>query len=546
MTKLIFFTTNRVKLAHFKYLGQKSDIRISGFREKCFYASYHEPRINDRETLLRESYFSALSQWKKANSGKDSGFFFLEDTSLRIEALSGIDSIPGVNVKFWMKGMTFSKLNRLLQDQGGDRRVTVRSDIILHIPKQLRDEFNLVEDFLWFYGETRGHIVDAEVKIKPHLLYPWLDSKTFNRWFVPEGYNSPISSLPIDQANNVDFRARAFDKLVQSLYAKGILQKEHKIRHHQYTLPNFSTTPPVFIVCGSSCAGKTTLAMWLRDNFGFMHIEASDFMYKAFWERHGNRSPIQIGDFAECALQHEPDIVANPIAEYLNLRRYSAVIISGFRSPKEIQCLQELLEPNRQLNIIYLEAFASIRLDRALNRGRDKVTKEKFELRDMQETRMGIEKIRQLCGVAVINNEKTINDLFELFSDQYNNFLAELATFPNAISAPSQNGELEDFILLTLLKQDIGLTTKEIADYLNRFFNQKKSKNNISRYFNQEFHAYYEITIVDRKARYRLSNTGVALAKLLNKASDSSTLTVKRKSPRKYPNHFDLFSDSLP
>jgi len=42
-----------------------------------------------------------------------------------------------------------------------------------------------------------------------------------------------------------------------------------------------------------------------------------------------------------------------------------------------------------------------------------------------------------------------------------------------------------------------------------------KSKNNVSRYFNQRFYPYFDIKLVDGKKKYRLSNTGYGMARLL-------------------------------
>lgn len=217
MAEVVFFTSNRSKLAHFKYMGNRLGISVTGFREKYFYASYHEPRIDDRKTLLEESYQSALEQWQRRTSPSDHGFFILEDTSVRIDALSKNRDVPGVHVKYWMKGKTFAKLNRLIARGGGVRTVTVRSDIVLHIPAKLRAALGLGNELLWFFGETRGSVVEREVAISPNLLYPWLDNRTFNKWFVPEGLAVPISSLSIQEADAVHFRYRAFVQVAEFL-----------------------------------------------------------------------------------------------------------------------------------------------------------------------------------------------------------------------------------------------------------------------------------------------------------------------------------------
>src|SRR5882672_5829219 len=126
MTPLLFFSTNRVKLAHFKHLARNTNFEIVGFTQKSYYASYHEPRTSDRDILLRESYESALEKWMRLHRGHDPGFFFFEDTSVRIDALSSNSETPGVDVKYWMRSITFAKLDSQLRKLGNNRRVSVR------------------------------------------------------------------------------------------------------------------------------------------------------------------------------------------------------------------------------------------------------------------------------------------------------------------------------------------------------------------------------------------------------------------------------------
>jgi hypothetical protein len=100
-----------------------------------------------------------------------------------------------------MRDMTFARLDNILKELGNDRRVTVRSDIVMHLPVKWQEVLGIKHDFLWVYGEVEGSIVDYECVIQPNLVYPWLDNKTFNRWFVPIGANGPISTLDIQEAD---------------------------------------------------------------------------------------------------------------------------------------------------------------------------------------------------------------------------------------------------------------------------------------------------------------------------------------------------------
>lgn len=530
MSELVFFTSNRGKLAHFKYIGTRMGVTISGFREKFFYASYHEPRLDDREALLRESYESALKQWRKRHIADDFGFFFLEDTSVKIDALSVTRDVPGVHVKYWMRDMNFETLDGLILKAGGNRRATVRSDIVLHIPERVRHAMGIGDELVWFHGETSGRVVASETRITPNLLYPWLDNRTFNRWFVPDGFDVPISCLSISDANSVDFRYRAFKQAADLLSSAGILKQNNKPVAVQLPLSLIPKAPPIFLLCGYSCAGKTRLAQWLRDTQGYIHLEASDFMYQEFWRRHGIWTGIKIGDFAESVLNQDPTIVPKTIAEQIQEKRYSKVVVSGFRSPNEALELQKLMAPERDVHVIFLDASQAIRLERAIARGRDDITADGFANRDEQEKKMGLGKISLLPGCLVLANDTRLELLFDRFSSQYGHLLA----FQGSEASPSRDRELEDLILLSLLSEykESGFTTREIAELVNLRFGQSKSKNNVSRYFQQDFHAFYEARAENKKIRYTLSNTGVSRALYLKRVRAEITT---RKSPRKTP-----------
>ena len=53
MREVYFFTSNRAKLAHLKHIGRKHGLDVNGFRELTYFGPYEEPRIRDREKLLR-------------------------------------------------------------------------------------------------------------------------------------------------------------------------------------------------------------------------------------------------------------------------------------------------------------------------------------------------------------------------------------------------------------------------------------------------------------------------------------------------------------
>ena len=522
MLTLTFFTSNQTKLAHAKYLSEGIPINIQGFREKTYHAGYDEPRILDRAELLDRSYRSALIQAGKARILPSKNFFFLEDTSVRINALSNYDSdVPGVDIKYWMQKTSFDDLDSLLRQKNNDRNVVVRSDILLHLPEEFKTRNGIVEDYLIFTGEQRGCIVQNEGVFETNLVYPWLDNQSFNKWFLPQGAKNVLGRLPIQEADKFDFRRFAFEKMVAFLDAYNLVEK--KVQQAQLPLEI-----PV-IITGFSCAGKTEASQYLAEKHQYLHIEASDFMYLSYYSRHGYRSEVSIGDFAEQALKDKPHIVAEKIARYLEEFPGKPVIISGFRAPDEIAWLENYLSLSSvKLRPIFVKAAQHIRFDRLEVRRRrgDNICFEEFSERDEQQSRMGLHNIQTGEATHVILNEEDLNSYY----DDISSYLSLCPSVgrsadwdPKAGLLNIKNIKLEDAILISLftvwVKSEGGdyYTTADIAKLIEIAFPKvvpPKHKDNISRYFNQDFRPYYEIdgSESDQKRRYRLSNTGYGKA----------------------------------
>ncbi len=514
MTEIVFFTSSAIKLAHARYLCRDFDVQITGFREKTFAANYEEPRIYDRAELIELSYQDALQRWKKSVSSDEQKLFFIEDTSVIVEALSVEREVPGLDVKYWMSEIDFVSLDAQLHAAGNNRSCTVRSDLVLHLPKDLR-KGNQSGSYRRFTSYSHGSIVDREQVIVTNLMYPWLDNKTFNKWFVPEGCEEPISLLPITEADKHDFRAAAFQEMLSFLEHHGQIAK----RGTPIIQTQLEAGVPLFVICGPSCAGKTTLAEHLATSYGYYHIEASDFMYLSYYQRHGVGSSVPIGDFAEQALRDQPEIVARQVLENIKANRPIAAVVTGFRSPMELAWFKSHYGGHQPIVSVFINADASIRFERSLDRGREAVPDnwERFQRRDAQQAAMG------LCDLAVslasdhIKNEGGRDTFFEIFAERY---LGDWP-FPQNISYNTLSaGVLEKLILKALYEQGEDrdfFTTTEIAHLINRDLpaDNQRSKNNISRYFNQRFYPYYEIKLIDGKRKYRLSNTGLGKVKLL-------------------------------
>lgn len=521
MRELTFFTTNQTKLAHARYIAEGRQIRVKGFRQRTYHADYDEPRLSSRDAILQASYESAKRQIEKAGFSAASHPFILEDTSVRIEALSSADEeIPGVDIKYWMEDRTFESMDSLLQRAGNDRRATVRSDVLLHIPDTFRAAWGIEEDYITFTGEQSGSIVESEFVFEANLFYPWLDNRSFNKWFIPDGQSVPLGALPVGEANTVDFRRKSFEALFTFLEDR----RYFTAPAIQMKLPLDSK--PTILLCGYTCSGKTTASQHLARQFGYLHVEASDFMHLSYYYRHGYRGPTPIGDFAESALAQQPTIAAEKVVDYVRGHLLEPTIISGFRAPAEIAYLEaELKMLGKSFEMRFVEAEEATRFARLQARARpgDNLTIDQFRSRDDQQRRMGLDDIRWLTGMLPLSNHGSLNAYLEsvdqiVGKDRGN--AIDIASGLASIASIAEVG-LQDAILVALLSvwQDDEsrrfYTTTEISALISTVFKEirPKHKDNVSRYFNQDFYSYYEISNSEAGTRiYRLSNTGYGMA----------------------------------
>ena len=533
MLDLIFLTSSRAKrenvLRHLKGKG----IRLLPPPE--YGKPYVEPRILDRGELLRESVLDAnvrlLNSSVKINEGyfKEDGYsnlrelalrfqsrlFFVEDTSVIIEAFSGEGEFPGVDVKYWMRETNFDSLNARLEELGKGRRVKVRSDIVLYIPPYLR---HLADGkyYVVFTGVSEGEISKQDIVRETNPLYPWLDNKTFNKWFVPDGESLPISALPIERADKHDFRKFALEKMELFLEDAGLLRfSEETSSVEQLDLfPSES-----LVVCGRTCSGKTTLAEFLSESYEFYHLEASDFMHVAYYEKHGVGSDVAIHDFALDALKSDPSVVSSRLSEFLIDKSIKDFVVTGFRSPDEIKHFESRF---RNASFFYIDAKSKIRRARSIARGRG----DSFAKREKIEEEMGVLGFLKLPKFVLVKNENSINDYLmgfaELFLDR-----PPSNAFKSSVEYRVAGG-LREAIILALFLQDSNeaYSTAKIAELINdnviRFSDKygaelTTSKNNVSRFFHMNFEPYFSYGGDKERYEIKLSNTGRSEARFLIK-----------------------------
>lgn len=515
----MFISSSSLKKAHIDYLCSDYNINIVG--QKNYGIGYNEPRIYDRKELLERSYIDALERWKKHVSNEEK-IFLIEDTSVKIDALSTEEKeVPGLDIKYWMKENSFSDIDKLLKEKN-NRKCTVRSDIIMHIPKSLQ-KLHQNKTYLQFTGITDGFITEKEFEFSTNPIYPWLDNKTFNKWFIPENENLPLSMLPIDIADKYDFRKKAVIQMLDYLEShKKIKHKSDLVEELQKVI-NFT---PTFILSGPTCSGKSTLAGYLSEKYNYFHIEASDFMWLKYYETHGIKSTVKIGDFATKMLNENAHIVTEQLLSYFNNITDQPIVVSGFRNPKEI----EFMRRNSQFfytNLIYIDANFEIRFDREIKRKRRDMepSKFKFQEKDKLQNDLGLCIIKGMVE-EVTYNESTKDAFFNLIDQKYNTSFEQINKNDFNHLLPVKKLNLERAILIAMYRHlDSYLSTTEISHIIDNevlLETYKNRKNNVSRYFNFNFHPYYDIKNDEENERivYKINYTGKSMAlRILNKLS---------------------------
>lgn len=519
MTDITFVTSNKTKLAHARYLCRDYNVNILHYKKLFYGKGYEEPRVDDRTLLLTESFNNAVSRWKKHFSGKNGRLFFIEDTSVKIDALSNEKKeIPGVDVKYWMQETDFEKLDYELRKRGNNRKCSVTSHIMLFLPEDIKNKLKINGDYIIFKSTAEGSVTEKEHSIKTQMLYPWLDDKTFNKWFVPNGHSKPVSMLNINEAEAGDFRKGAFKQMLDFLVNSGIIGNRRYV-DPQTHLQFYDS----FVVCGRTCAGKSTIGKYLVDKYGYYHIEASEFMTQRLLETQGAMSNVDKHEFASEVLKVDPMFVVNRIVDYLHENGIiDRFVITGFRTRAEVDEFKKAFHGSR-VNFIYLNSTYEERCKRWMRRHRevDNYTKDRFKAIDEVQEGMGVGDITVMKGIQIFDN--STDGLTLLYKGFRNKYLRGIMQEPIRINKKELNNlaiTLEKAILITLAieyqkDETKSFTTTEIAHLVNKYFRTfERSKNNVSRYFNQAYYVYYEVKCEKRKNRYMISPIGYSEAVL--------------------------------
>jgi inosine/xanthosine triphosphate pyrophosphatase family protein/dephospho-CoA kinase len=392
--EIFFYTSNIAKYIQARVVFERAGLLLQHFRSKT------EPYAEDYQEGKERLLVRAIDQVLGGGLGSGS-LFFVEDTSLRIEALSsGTDDFPGLGVKEWFAVTSFEELDELLRAKGSDRAAEVKSDVALHVPGFSRPVF--------FQGIARGIVAATPPAFDGNVQYPWLVPETFNGWFIPEGTERRLGEMNLEESWRYDFRTKALESLISRLeeYTAVLNLPAQAYSRRQFPdslrqLPLFAGT--ILIVVGHTCAGKTTFGDRARDVHDYLHIEASAIV--RMLQREGDLNEMSILEFAKKLTDDNgPDVVARKILQMYSSRFDKGVVITGFRTIEELELIRSHFP---QARVVFIEASERTRFQRLLQRGRSPEcrTLDQFREIDRQQWLFGLLRVAEDFADLRITNE---------------------------------------------------------------------------------------------------------------------------------------------
>jgi dephospho-CoA kinase/inosine/xanthosine triphosphate pyrophosphatase family protein len=394
-----FHTSNIDKFLQARLVLQKFGLFLKHFPSSL--DPYREDYSFGRARLL-ERAIEEIKHRLGVNS-----LFFVEDTSVRVDALStGNEDVPGLAVKEWFAQTRFEDLDRVLRERGNNRSATVFSDIALHVPGLNRPVF--------VAGETRGRVADTPPSFDRSEQYPWLTPNTFNGWFIPEGAAKRLGEMKFEESLPFDFRVRSLVALVERLeeYAAILNLDAHSYSVRRSFDPGggpglFGDDVSLYVVIGKVCAGKTTFGHHASTPpRHYQAIEASDIM--RLLAREAGINPSSAFYMARELLQQKgPDIIARQIVSMYGEELKREHIITGFRAIEEVEFMREKIPGCK---VILIDASERTRFERYLRRGRLSAgsTLQEFQAHDKEQWLFGLLPVARDFADIQLRNEGTL------------------------------------------------------------------------------------------------------------------------------------------
>lgn len=390
-----FYTSSVDKFLHLKTLLDRYGLLLR------YYKSHTEPYPEDYSASTADLLQGSLRAVRDVVG--PARVFFIEDTTIRIEALSGEQDYPGLGAKEWFLETTFAKLDAELRGLGNDRRATVRSDMALNVPG--------LERPIMFHGETAGTIAEEAPAFSADALHRWLTPQSFNGWFIPNGASIPLGAMKFEESLPFDFRAKAVVELVDRLEefvsvlnlppsAYGTAAKKYSKSPQLLLLPSRR-----LMVIGMTCAGKTTFGEYAQLKHNYSCVEASSVV-RSLWRE--DPRGLNLGDFAESLLRESgADFVARYVLGHFGDKLSDSCVITGFRLLEEIEAIKDEIG---DVDVILVEASERSRFARYLARAgreveRQTETFDAFVAGDVKQWNFGLLRVaRDTCDVVVVND----------------------------------------------------------------------------------------------------------------------------------------------
>jgi inosine/xanthosine triphosphate pyrophosphatase family protein/dephospho-CoA kinase len=426
-----FYTSNPDKLLQARLMFVRHGYLLRHFKGD------REPYDEDY-SLPTEHMLSRAIQQVNAEFGVRS-IFFVEDTSLRLEALSDSSDFPGLKVKEWFASSPFEGVDRLIQERGGDRRAVVKSDIALYVPT--------LSQIMFFHGETAGTVVPSQPGFSGSTQYPWLTPTTFNGWFIPDGATKRLGEMEFEESLEFDFRAKSLTKLIArleemnaalNLGASFYTVRRPEILHppeqlaFRELLPREESEPQILLIIGHKCAGKTTLSDYLASRDDVMVLEASSVLRQLASD--AGKSVDTAEDAFDFLRERGLDCVADAIARYLERGKAHLNVVTGLRTVEEIFLLAQRFPRAR---IVFIDSDARTRFERHLRRSRDTDVRSfrEFEKQDEKQATFGALRVATEIATETIRNDGTL--------EQYRARIDAVVSAPlQHALAPQQKSEL--------------------------------------------------------------------------------------------------------
>ncbi len=397
---LYFVSSNKTKSTHICHLCDLFGIPVRFYKD--LFKTYEEDYSLDPNELLRRSVRYVTKKLQHL------GLFFIEDTTMKIEALSSNNKeYPGLATKEFFKQNSFNDIDTLIKSKGNDRRASIISRLSLHIPGLDEPEV--------FTGCINGEIVEKLPVISKEKQPVWLSERSPINYFIPNGESRVLSNLAVEDSYQYDVRLQALRKLLHRLSqfisiienSSFIYKRKSKSIYGQLSL----FTPPLIVITGYTCAGKTTSSLYLSKKYDFNYIEASSLIEKIA-DRMVKNSIDLVPFINKMLKENGPYFFINNLTKMHHNALENQLIISGVRGIKEIKFLKEKYS---YAFVIFIDSSFQLRYLRNKIR-HDKTPLSYSEFKDLAtiEEQWGMEEIKKEANIVVRNIGNIQNLIVEL------------------------------------------------------------------------------------------------------------------------------------